>query len=125
MFVEIKIERKAKKAAISINLRTLSRNISADLKAPRTAVKKEIKREIAWVKIIVIPSTYNWTSHNERRISTESLDDSRSEDAEGFSVSILYHQLPSKTVCFEICSFSQMLYIPATDDLIDQATLNQ
>ena len=57
MFVEIQIERKAKKAAISINLRTLFRSISADWKAPRTAVKEEIKREIALVKIIVIPST--------------------------------------------------------------------
>ena len=64
MFVEIQIERKAKKAAISINLRALFRNISADWKAPRTAVKEEIKREIALEKIIVMPSTYNWTSHN-------------------------------------------------------------
>ena len=88
MFVEIQIECKAKKAAISINLRTLFRNISDDWKAPRTAVKEEIKREIALVKIIVIPSTYNRTSHNERRISTESLDTADLKTRKGFQYSL-------------------------------------
>ena len=110
MFVEIQIERRAKKAAISMNLRPLFRKVSADWKAPRTAVKEEIKREIALVKIIVIPSTYNWTSHNERRISTESLDDSRSEVAEGFSVfftiSLLRNVLFIQGKCF---TFQQLM----------------